>query len=312
MKLSDGQSTTSDTALIFDVQDLSVQDGPGIRTTVFMKGCPLKCKWCANPEGQHLNIEFMHINALCGKNYKCVSVCPYHSATTGNEYPEFNHNICDECITRECVEHCPTQSIKFTGKYVSVDDLIKRIRPNLSYYKNSGGGITFSGGEPFMQTGFISKFIESTNPLGLSIGVETCGMFEWDEVEKITDKFDFIYFDLKCMDSDVHKSVTGSPNGKILNNLKKLALIDNENITVSVPVIPGVNDSESQIKEIAMYCKETGIRRMRFLPYHNLGENKYANLGRDYLMEDNLSVPKEKIESLSKAVESCNIVCSTE
>jgi pyruvate formate lyase activating enzyme len=312
MKSSDEPNTTSESALIFDVQDLSVQDGPGIRTTVFMKGCPLKCRWCANPEGQNLHVEFMHINSLCGKNYKCVSVCPYHSATAENDYPQFNHSICNDCVTRECVDHCPAQAIKFTGRYLSVDDLIKRIKPNLSYYKNSGGGITFSGGEPFLQTGFISNFIEKTSPLGLSVGVETCGMFDWTEVEKIADKFDFIYFDLKCMDSDVHKSVTGSPNGKILSNLKKLAAVNNENITVSVPVIPGVNDSEQQIKDIAVFCKDIDIKRIRLLPYHFLGESKYANLGRDYLMEKYLSVPHHILKSLKKTVEVYHITCSIE
>ena len=312
MKLSGGQNITSDIALIFDVQDLSVQDGPGIRTTVFMKGCPLKCRWCANPEGQKLRVEFMHIDSLCGKNFKCVSVCPNNSASVKNNKPSFNRSICNDCISRECAEHCPTQAIKFTGKYISVDELIKRIRPNLSYYKNSGGGVTFSGGEPFLQTGFISNFIESTLPLGLSVGVETCGMFDWDEVQKIADKFDFVYYDLKCMDGSIHKNVTGSNNEKILTNLKNLAKINNENITVSVPVIPGVNDSESQIKEIATYCKENGIKRIRLLPYHNLGESKYTHLGRDYLMEKNLSVPKEKLESFSKAAASCGVVCIIE
>lgn len=312
MKLSGGQNITSDCALIFDVQDLSVQDGPGIRTTVFMKGCPLKCKWCANPEGQNLHVEFMHINSLCAKNYKCVFVCPYHSATAENDYPEFNHSICNDCVTRECTDHCPAQAIKFTGRYLTTDELIKRIRPNLSYYKNSGGGITFSGGEPFLQTGFISNFIKNTLPLGLSVGVETCGMFDWEEVKKIADKFDFIYFDLKCMDCDVHKSVTGSPNGKILNNLKNLSQINNENITVSVPVIPGVNDSDEQIKDIAVFCKDIDIKRIRLLPYHFLGESKYANLGRTYLMEKDLSVPHHILESLKKTVEVYGIICSIE
>ncbi|MFZ4590446.1 MAG: glycyl-radical enzyme activating protein [Ignavibacteria bacterium] len=312
MKLSGGQNITSDCALIFDVQDLSVQDGPGIRTTVFMKGCPLKCKWCANPEGQNPHVEFMHINSLCGKNYKCVSVCPYSSASAGNGYPEFNHSICNDCVTHECVDHCPTQSVKFTGRYLSVDDLIKRIKPNLSYYKNSGGGITFSGGEPFLQTGFISNFIEKTSPLGLSVGVETCGMFAWEDVEKIAAKFDFIYFDLKCMDSGIHKSVTGSPNETILNNLKNLAMINTQNITVSVPVIPEVNDFYEQIKSIAGFCKDVDIKRIRLLPYHFLGESKYANLGRKYLMEKDLSVSQETLESLKKTVEVYGIICSIE
>ena len=149
MKLSGEQNITSNHALIFDIQDLSVQDGPGIRTTVFMKGCPLKCKWCSNPEGQNSHVEFMHINTLCSKSLNCLSACPYQSvsaeSSSGNTFPSFNLSICNSCETRECIDYCPSQAIKFTGKYITIEKLIKRIKPNLSFYKNSGGGITFSG-----------------------------------------------------------------------------------------------------------------------------------------------------------------------
>jgi len=303
-------------ALIFDIQDLSVQDGPGIRTTIFMKGCPLKCKWCANPEGQKPFPELMHINALCKKTYNCVSVCPYKSVTiesaSGNNFPHFSRTICKICKTRECIEACPSRALKFVGKYISIEELMKRIKPNISFYKNSCGGITFSGGEPFLQAEFIKEFINKTSSFGLSIGVETCGMFDWSEVQEIADKFDFFYFDLKCMDSDIHKSVTGSTNEKILTNLKSLAEKYSEKVIISIPVVPGVNDSEKQIKAIAEYCKSICIKRLRFLPYHSLGESKYSYLGREYTMNKDLSVSTNQLNEYKSFVESYGIRCWVE
>lgn len=303
-------------ALIFDIQDLSVQDGPGIRTTVFMKGCPLKCRWCANPEGQKPFPELIHIHTLCQKSYNCISVCPYKSVSIdtihANNFPNFNRDICKTCETRECVDSCPSRAIKFAGRYLSLEELLKRIKPNLAFYKNSGGGITFSGGEPFLQTDFIKKFIEYTSSLGISIGVETCGMFDWNSVKDIADKFDFFYFDLKCMDGDIHKSFTGSTNEKILNNIKNLSGKYSEKIIITIPVVPGVNDSELQIKAIAVYCNSIGIKKSRLLPYHSLGESKYYDLGREYTMSKDLSVTTNQLNEYKSLIESYGIECNVE
>lgn len=303
-------------ALIFDIQDLSVQDGPGIRTTVFMKGCPIKCKWCANPEGQKPYPELMHVSGLCNQTHKCFFACPYEAISVESEFekgkPLFNREICKDCESRECIDACPSRAIKFAGKYLTVDELIKRVKPNLSFYKNSGGGVTFSGGEPFLQTDFIKNFLNETSAFGLSVGVETCGMFEWQGVRDIAEKFEFFYFDLKCMDSDVHKNVTGSANTTILSNLKNLAEYFSDKIIVSVPVVPGVNDSSDDIKDIAEFCNYIKIKNLRLLPYHSLGVGKYYDLGRNYYMNENLSVPENQMLEFKSIVESFNISCDIE
>lgn len=301
-------------ALIFDIQDLSVQDGPGIRTTVFMKGCPLKCRWCANPEGQNPYPELMHINALCNKTYNCISVCPYKAVyiESENSFPNFSRDICKNCKTRECIEACPSRAIKFAGKYISLEELIKKIKPNLFFYKNSGGGVTFSGGEPFLQIEFIKKFIEQTSSFGLSIGVETCGMFDWKQVEEIADKFDFIYFDLKCMDGDTHKIETGSTNEIILANLENLAEKFSEKIIISIPIVPGVNNTPDEIKVIAEFCKKLKLKNIRLLPYHSLGENKYHDLGREYFMKNGLEIDYAQLRVFKSIIEEYGIVCNVE
>jgi len=281
-----------------------------------MKGCPLKCKWCSNPEGQKPYPELMHINALCKKSFNCISACPYKSVSIENKqennFPKFERDKCKDCITRECINSCPSHTIRFAGKYITAEELIKRVKPNLLFYKNSGGGVTFSGGEPFLQSGFIKEFIEHTSSFGLSVGVETCGMFDWNEVSEIANHFDFFYFDLKCMDAEIHKSVTGSSNEKILSNLKNLAENYSEKITISVPVIPCVNDSETQIKSIAEYCKQIEITKLRLLPYHSLGESKYSDLGRKYTIDKNLSVSVSLLNEFKSLVESYGIFCSVE
>jgi pyruvate formate lyase activating enzyme len=293
-----------------------VQDGPGIRTTVFMKGCPLKCRWCSNPEGQNPHPELMHIKTICKKHYKCISACPYNAATvdTSNEnsLPVFDYARCRECETRECIISCPERALRFTGKYISSADLVKRVKANISFYRNSGGGVTFSGGEPFLQIDFIKEFIKDIAPFGISVGVETCGMFDMKKVREIAGSLDFIYYDLKCMDSDIHKKATGSPNETILNNLKELAAINPEILIISVPVVPGVNDSSEQIKNIAAFCKENKIKELRLLPYHSFGEDKYSFLGRKYQMEEKLNIPTDDLYRFLRIIKDFGIGCKIE
>lgn len=300
-------------ALIFDIQDLSIQDGPGIRTTVFMKGCPLRCQWCANPEGHSVYPELMHIGVLCKKNHKCLSACPYNAIKINETgFPVFNRNICKTCQTRECIDACPARAIKFSGKYITLEELINKVKSNLSFYKNSGGGVTFSGGEPFLQADFIKEFINETSVFGLSVGVETCGMFDWKEVQDMADKFDFFYYDLKCLERNLHVTYTGRTNETLLTNLENLSKICADKITVSVPLIPGFNDTEIQIKAIAGFSSELGIKKLRLLPYHSLGENKYYDLGREYLMERNLSVNQKQLNTFLNIIESAGLKCWAE
>jgi pyruvate formate lyase activating enzyme len=316
MKSSGGRNITSDKALIFDIQDLSVQDGPGIRTTVFMKGCPLKCRWCSNPEGQNPHTELMHIKTICKKHYKCISACPYNAVTADasneNSFPVFDYDKCRECETHECIISCPERALRFTGKYISSADLIKRVKANIPFYRNSGGGVTFSGGEPVLQIDFIKEFIKDIAPLGISVVVETCGMFEMKKVREIAVNLDFIYYDIKCMDSVIHKKATGSPNETILNNLKELAGINPDIIIVSVPVIPGVNDNDTQIKNIALFCKENKIKEIRLLPYHSFGEDKYSFLGRKYLMKESIYVPAGDLNHFVSIINDAGINCAVE
>jgi pyruvate formate lyase activating enzyme len=299
-----------DTALIFDIQDLCVQDGPGIRTTIFFKGCPLKCLWCSNPEGQNIYPELFHSTALCKKSHKCVTTCPYNAASiTASGYPEFNRNICKKCNSKDCVSTCYHDALKVMGQSYTVDEIIEKVKPNIPFFRNSNGGITLSGGEPFQQHEFTEKLVSNCNKNGISVGVETCGYFNWSDVSSYIDNFEFIYFDLKTLDEETHKKATGKSNKKILSNLKKLSVDSSNKIIISIPVIPGVNDNESEIKNIAGYCKELNLKKIRLLPYHNYGSEKYSALGMNYQMPAAKEITTDILEAFKSLILSYGFEC---
>lgn len=288
---------------MFDVQDFSTQDGPGIRTTVFLKGCPLKCAWCSNPEGQKLKRELMFFMQLCKKSGRCSDKCPYNAVIIDSEgYPEFDYSVCALCKTFDCTSVCYSSALKTSGNYLSAEEIINKAANNISFYRNSGGGITLSGGEPFMQPGFVKEVLNCCNQKGISLGAETCGYFNWDSVSSFISGFDFIYFDIKTLDSEVHKKLTGKSNRLILSNLKKLLSLNADKIIVTIPLIPGFNDRVEIISQIAEYCKTFGVKRMRILPYHSFGSEKYSALGRSYEMKNS---PKLSI-TLQQAYEAVN------
>jgi len=313
MKLSEEQSTPLNKALIFDIQDFSVQDGPGIRTTVFFKGCPLNCIWCSNPEGQHPYPELMHFESLCKKSHRCITACPYNAVKTNEDgTPVFSRDLCVECIDKNCVSTCYQNALRIAGEYKTVDDILEKIKPNIPFYKNSGGGITLSGGEPLNQSGFIHNLLLECKNLNIPVGLETCGYFSWESIISNIDLFEFIYFDLKSLDNEIHIKTTGQSNDLILDNLKKLSAICPEKITISIPLIPGVNDSEESIISITAFCKQLGLSKIRLLPYHSYGAGKYSSLGLKYLYESKDEIQSEHLTHLKNIISNEGIDCRIE
>lgn len=296
--------------LIFHIQEYSVQDGMGIRTTVFLKGCTLRCRWCANPEGQSPHPELMHCRILCKRHHNCISVCTHEGVFPNLDgYPVFKQEICKSCTERACERVCPEKAIKIVGKYWTSESLYEKVSAYAPFYRNSQGGVTLSGGEPFAQPEFVEEFLGICEKTGLSVGVETCGLFDWDKVKAFIVKFDFIYFDIKRLDTKAHRLVTGCGNETILKNLVRLAEIDPSRIVVTIPVIPGINTSEEMIARIAEHCRKLNILKIRLLPYHPFGEFKYDALGREYLMARNLSVGQSELENYRTIILDRGIDC---
>jgi pyruvate formate lyase activating enzyme len=266
---------------IFNIQEYAVQDGPGIRTTVFLKGCPLRCRWCSNPEGQESLPELMCRVSLCRKCGRCLASCPRGEILRDQDgFPSFKREVCLKCDDKKCLEECPGGALRLAGEKITAEALFARVVTGEAFFRNSGGGVTLSGGEPLFQPEFVGEFLRLSRKNGLSVGLETSGFFEWDRVGEFISLFDFIYFDLKCPDPEIHRRMTGCVLEPILTNLRRLAENGPGRVTVSIPIIPGINDSEDMIAAAAGICLECGIGNVRLLPCHSYGAGKYAELGR--------------------------------
>lgn len=291
----------SNEALITNIQRFSVQDGPGVRTTVFLKGCPLKCTWCANPETQNSYPEVAHLNSLCIKCGNCVQVCHLNAITMEgvNGTPEININreLCDNC--GECAGACPSKALRLYGKYMSVAEVLEEVKKDMDFYLESGGGVTVSGGEPLMHADFVAELFSWCHKIGIHTTIDTCGYSRTDDLVKVFEHTNLFLFDLKFMDPSEHKQYTLQDNEIILRNFKRL--IDTGiSMVVRIPMIPGINDSEENLTNIAkfLYDQDKDIK-VNLLPYHRYGIGKYGMLDRTYDLQD---VKSPKGESLQNSL----------
>lgn len=261
---------------VFNLQRYSIQDGPGIRTTVFLKGCPLSCAWCHNPEGIRRAPEIIVQENRCLACAECRSACPVGSSegaagpmTTG--YPQ-----CTVCGA--CVSACPTEARRQVGRDVEPADLMREILRDRVFFEESCGGVTFSGGEPLHQPEFLLSMLRLCKDHGIHTTVDTCGLAAPERLMEAARLVDLFLFDLKLMDNTLHEHFTGCSNRLILHNLQFLAR-EHGNIWLRVPVIPGVNDSDENLRATAEYAKEIRPRRVNLLPYHGTGAAKARRVG---------------------------------
>ncbi len=296
--------------IIFNIQEYAVQDGSGIRTTVFLKGCPLRCRWCSNPEGQEGFPELMHSRSLCRRCGRCATVCSRRAVSTNEEgLPFFQRELCRTCADKLCEKTCPNKALRVIGEEWTAEALLKKVRTNALFFRNSGGGITLSGGEPLFQPEFVGELLSRSQEVGLSAGLETSGFFEWEKVQGFMPLFDFIYFDLKCPDSEIHRRVTGRDLEPILKNLRLLAEELSERITVSIPLISGVNTSDEMIAGTAEICARCGIRKVRLLPCHSYGAGKYEELGRKYPVSEHFSFDPSLLANIKAILAERGLFC---
>ena len=263
--------------IIFNIQRYSIHDGPGIRTTVFFKGCPLRCFWCQNPESQSNEAEVFLITGNCTLCGKCVAVCPTGASSLLEGSSAIDRSKCIGC--GKCVEVCPGEARKLVGSYVTKDEVMVEIMKDLKFYENSGGGVTLSGGDPMGQPEFALSIIRSSKEAGLHTVLDTCGYAAWSIMKRLLEFTDLVFFDLKTIDTKRHREATGRPNRLILENAKRIA--GYRPMRVRVPMIPNFNDSPEDVRAIARFVREElGAIDMDLLPYNKLGEVKYERLGK--------------------------------
>ena len=278
---------------IFDIQRFSIHDGPGIRTVIFTKGCPLNCVWCQNPESQQSKAQVAFYSENCKDCRKCIDVCPVGAIDEITKISDYS--TCTTCGA--CVDICINDARRMIGQKMNEKDIINELLKDIDFYGDSNGGITFSGGEPLTKPEFLYGILRSLKENKIHINIETSGQFDFEKIVDLLPYIDLIYFDIKHLDNQTHKKFTGLTNTTILSNFEKLNRIF-KNVQVRIPLIPGVNDSIVDIELFCNYLLENGHNTAHLLPYHNMGNSKAVRI--DYNAEIFKVEPhsKEEIEKI--------------
>ncbi len=304
------------TGKVYDIQGFSVQDGPGIRTTIFLKGCPLRCPWCHSPESQQFYSQLSWLSMRCAgiaKCGKCLAACAKgaispgklakHAATQEDiQHIQIDRSVCDNC--GDCAVVCYQKALSICGTDYTVEELLNRVSKDIPFYEHSGGGVTISGGEPLSQPEFTLQLLKRLKEIGIHTGLDTTGYARYEIIERILPYTDLFLYDLKHMDSEQHRIVTGMPNELILENALGIAKAGGK-IQIRIPVIPEFNDSEESIREIGKFCRSLGeaVTVIQLLPYHNLGVMKYQRIDDARVVLEAELPSDEKIHSMKMLLE---------
>lgn len=270
--------STQNKGIIFDIKRYAIHDGPGIRTTVFFKGCPLRCQWCHNPEGEFPDPEIIwHKNRCLSQCHDCVLVCPQKALQKKGRTIHIDRTRCNLC--GDCPDVCPSEALEIIGREMTVQGVMEVIEKDRIFYEESSGGVTFSGGEPLMQPEFLGALLDECRQRNIHSAVDTCGFVPSTLLKKMAGKIDFFLYDLKLIDEKKHQTHTGASNRLILENLKILSN-RRKKVIIRIPLVSGVNDDTDNIQQtIEFLLPHSRLREINLLPYHRGGEEKYKRLG---------------------------------
>jgi pyruvate formate lyase activating enzyme len=285
------------TGKIFNIQRFSIHDGPGIRTTVFFKGCPLRCQWCHNPEGMTLKPVLFLDAQICLACGRCLPVCPADARGLDEQGKiVFSREKCIVC--GRCAQVCPAKALELAGETRTVEDVLAVLLRDRAFYENSGGGITLSGGDPLFQPEFALALLQACKDNHLATAIETSAHIPWDIIGRIAPYVDLWLCDLKHVDPEKHRQFTGVDNRLILENLRKIAA-ESLALAVRIPVVPGFNDSPAEIRALGEFLKTlTPVPAVELLAFHHLGESKYRRLGIPYPMTELAALPDDSLAPL--------------
>lgn len=292
------------TGVIFNLQRYSIHDGPGIRTVVFLKGCSLRCWWCHNPESQLLASELIFSEQRCLGCGRCGENCLQGAISFQEGKVVINRQMCVLC--ERCSKSCPTNALEMIGRKMTVEQVMTEIRKDLIFYDQSGGGVTFSGGEPFFQFEYLDQLLDCCNREEIHTVVDTAGWISEERLLQIAPKIDLFLFDLKLMNSKKHEKYIGVSNELILSNLKKLTE-KKYRVFVRIPIIPGINDDRENLQKTGEFLAKIKIEQVYLLPYHNIGVGKYKKRKINYQLQDVQSPSAEKMQDLADILEKAGL-----
>lgn len=284
---------SSNYGVIFNIQKFSLHDGPGIRTVVFFKGCPLKCKWCANPESHSAKIQILWEKEKCINCKTCIVNCPEKAISNKKSDIYIDSDLCTGCHT--CVNECPGHALKMEGEYKTVKQIMDICLQDKDFYEESGGGVTLSGGEALMHPEFALSVLKALKEQQIHTAIETTGFATPAIFNQVTDYADLLLFDIKHWDEKKHKEGTGVSNRLILENMQR-AIADKKDVLPRLPVIPGYNNTLEDAAGFVRCLNEIGAKKVQLLPFHQFGEKKYDMLGKEYAYTDVSALHEDELE----------------
>jgi pyruvate formate lyase activating enzyme len=288
------------TGRVFDIKRYSIHDGPGIRTTVFLKGCGLNCLWCHNPESIDPGPELMHWPARCARCHACLKACPSGALSADPAGAVLiDRSRCDAC--GRCAEACLYDAMQVVGREMTVDEIVAEVERDRPFFEQSGGGVTLSGGDPLVQVSFAEAVLESCRSRGLHTAIDTAGLAANGALDRLARQADLVLFDLKVMDEERHRAFTGVSNVPLVDNLKRLIAAGRE-VWIRIPLVPGVNDDDDNVRSTIALLRSLGaIRRVGLLPYHAGGLDKARRIGKDARFRKFESPSEERIAAIEAA-----------
>ena len=292
--------------ITFNIQKFSIHDGPGIRTTVFFKGCPLRCEWCSNPESQIKNVQILHDQSKCSYCLSCVAACPNGAITHEDNKIIINEDKCVGCLT--CVNSCPNRALSYEGNYQTIEEIVDICMQDIDFYEESGGGVTISGGEGMSQPEFLKRLIAELKKNSVHVAIETTGYVKKETFEELARELDLLLFDVKHYDREKHYNGTKVYNDLIVENLK-WAIDNGIEVLPRIPVIPDFNDSLEDAEGLAKLLVEVGAKKVQLLPFHQFGEKKYELLNRNYKYKNKKALYPEDLEEYQKIFEDKGLNC---
>ena len=292
--------------IVCSLERFATHDGPGIRTLVYMKGCPLTCVWCSSPHTQSKLPDLLYTSSCCIGSDDCIAICPEKALQRSAGEPlQIDRDLCNACGI--CVEACTSRALEISGQSMTVDELFREVDKDSSFYRRSNGGVTVGGGELAMQPEFVSAFLKKCKEQYIHTAIETCGLAPWIGLESILQYVDLLHFDIKHMADKVHRELTGASNRQILENARKASKMCT--MIIRIPVVPGCNDTEENIIATAKFAAslEGQVQRIELLPYHQLGMHRYTQLGKTYQLDDVETPDESHMERLKYIVMSAGV-----